>query len=149
MSKKADTQDATTLKLIDEVNKRKAEIAKIEKPSWATNCSFPLDEENSNSKKALHVVSDVRTLVGYASRLLAGERAYKDAAKALGVDAPAYTWGGFSVADWIADIKLRIDQIQIATKKEKLEALENRLNAIITPELRREMELKAIAAELE
>ena len=129
---KKETQDATTLKLIDEVNKRKAEIAKIEKPNWATNCSFPSDEDNSNSKKNIHVIADVRTLVGYAALVREKEKGYKEAAKELGVEAPAYTWGGFSVKDWLTDIKLRIDQIQIATKKNKLEQLEERLNAIIT-----------------
>ena len=57
-------------------------------------------------------------------------------------------WNGFSVNDWIDDIKTRINKVQIASKKVKLEHLESRLNAIISPELRAEMELEAISAEL-
>lgn len=43
---------------------------------------------------------------------------------------------------------VRIMKIQIASEKEKLESLETRLNKIISPEKRAELELEAIEAEL-
>jgi hypothetical protein len=52
------------------------------------------------------------------------------------------------VADWEADIKAKILKIQITSEEKKLAALEERLNKIISPELRRKMELDAIKAEL-
>ena len=48
----------------------------------------------------------------------------------------------------LGSIKSRINKIQIGVKKKKLETLEARLNAIVSPELRRKLELDAIAAEL-
>ena len=66
----------------------------------------------------------------------------------LQVEAPPFEWTGFPVKDWLEDIKTRIDKLQIQSKKAKLETLEKRLNKIVSPELRAQMELDAIAAEL-
>jgi len=67
----------------------------------------------------------------------------------LGVESPEkFTWGGYPVADWIDDIKLRIAKIRIETKKKRLELLESRLAAVISPELKAQMELEAIEQEL-
>lgn len=71
------------------------------------------------------------------------------ATKVLGVDKPPeFTWDGYTVEDWIGDLKLKITKIQIVAEKKKLEALEERLNKIISPEKRAELEIEAIASEL-
>lgn len=146
MAKKTDQK---TLDLIKEVNKRKAEISQLEKPNWQTNCSFSYIEGNQNCSVNIHVQTNVKDLISMAAFLRDKERSYNEAAVALGIeDPPAFAWSGFAVADWLEDIKTRINKIQIATKKRKLEALEARLNAIISPELRAQMELDAIASEL-
>lgn len=148
MAKKTNSNtDQLTLNLIQEVKKQKEEIAKAEKPNWITNCSFSYTEK-PNDATNIHVEANIRNLVCIAAFLKERERAYKEAAETLGVDAPAFTWGGFSVNDWLEDLKMRINKIQIASKRKKLEALEARLNAIISPELRAKMELEAIANEL-
>lgn len=101
-----------------------------------------------NDSVNIHVETDIRKLVDYAAFIRDKERSYNETAAAMSVEAPAFTWCGFSAADWLADIKTRIDKVQIASKKKKLEELEKRLNAVISPELRAQMELDAIAAEL-
>ena len=144
MAKKTDEK---TLALIKEVKDRKAEIAKIMKPNWITNCSFSL--QSGAAPTNLHVESDVARLIRYAGILITAETNYRAAAAALGVESvPDFMWDNSSVVDWLADIKSRINQVQIASKKKKLEALEARLNAVISPELRAEMELEAIEALL-
>ncbi len=145
MAKKTDQK---TLDLIKEVQRRKNEISKIEKHSWITNCNFGYTEWNLAGCVNIHVESNVMTLVKIAAFLLNQERAYEAAATAMGVEAPAFTWNGFSVADWIEDIKARVSKVQIASKQIKLEELESRLGKIISPELRAELELEAIAGEL-
>lgn len=140
--------DDRTLKLIQEVTKRKAEISKAEKPNWKTNCSFPMDEQAMSKPVNIHVEKNVRSLVTMAAMLRSREKEYKEAAEVLGVDAPTFTWGGYVVADWMGDIKARIDKIQIEQKKSQLAELESRLNSIISPELRAELELQAIEAAL-
>lgn len=139
--------DAKTLELIQQVKRQKEEIARAERPNWTTNCSFSYTENSANAIN-IHVEANIRNLVCIASFLVDKEKNYKETAKLLGVEAPDFTWQGFSVKDWLEDIKMRINKVQIASKKKKLELLETRLNAIISPELRAEMELEAIEAEL-
>ena len=138
--------DQKTLDLIKEVNKQKAEIAQLEKPNWITNCSF--DYKNGKSPINLHVESDVATLVLIAGFLINRDKYYREANVLLGVDAPPFKYDGFSVKEWTSDIKTRINKIQITTKRQRLETLESRLNAIISPELRTQLELEAIMGEL-
>lgn len=139
--------DDRTLNLIKEVAKQKEEISKAERPNWITNCSFKFIEGGQAIN--LHVESDLRVLISICADLQGREEAYEKAVELLGLsDAPPYVIGGFSTDAWIADIKSRINKIQIATKRKKLEALEARLNSIISPELRAEIELEAITAAL-
>lgn len=146
MAKKTDQK---TLDLIKEVAKQKAEISKAERPNWKTNCAFTYIEGNLNGATNLHVQSNVKELISIAGFLLEKAEAYGKAASALGLNSPpSFTWSGFSVDDWLEDIRTRINKLQIASKKEKLEKLEFRLNAIISPELRAEMELAAIQSDL-
>jgi hypothetical protein len=140
--------DQRTLNLIKEVNRQKNEISQAERPSWITNCSFSYSEGRQNDQINLHVESKVQTLILIAAFLSEKSRTYYEAAGQLGVDAPQFTWSGYSVNDWLSDIKSRINEIQIASKRKKLEALEARLNAIVSPELRAEMESEAIMGEL-
>lgn len=145
--KKADT-DQTTLTLINEVKTRKAEIARSERPTYKTTCAFSYDEGKAGSAVNLQVEANVGKLIQIAAFLIQREQAYADAAQRLAVESPpAFEWGGYPVSDWFNDIRTRIGKIQIGEKRKKLEALEARLNAIISPELRAKMELEAIAAE--
>lgn len=144
----AKKMDEKTLSLIKEVNKRKAEIASLERPNWKTNCSFSYIEDKIVYPINIHVESSVMKLVSMAGFLVERKNAYKEAEKFLGLEAPEFSWMGFSVEDWISDIKTRIDKIQIADKRKKLDTLESRLNQIVSPELRAKLELEAIEAEL-
>jgi hypothetical protein len=145
--------DKKVLDLIAEVNRQKEEIGKAERPVWATNCSFTFafagktnDVFNSFN---LHVVKDMQLLIRMASFIVATEKSYSETLQLLAIEnIPEFKWDGFSKNDWLADIKLRINQIQIEEKKKKLAELEKRLNAIISPELKAQMEIEAISGEL-
>lgn len=147
MAKNKASADAATLELIAEVKRRKAEISKAEKPNWITNRSFSYSE-NGGSAINLAVEANVQTLVSIAAYLKDKERAFKATAEELQVEVQPFTWQGFKVSDWVEDVKNRINKIQIGAKRTKLEALEARLNSIISPELKRQMELDAISEEL-
>ena len=139
--------DDKTLSLIQQVKQQKSEISKALKPNWITNCNFSYNENSANVIN-IHVESNIRNLVCIVAFLFEKERSYKEAATKLGVEAPPFQWNGFSVVDWSEDVKMRINKIQISSKQKKLEALEARLNSIISPELRQQMELEAIENEL-
>jgi len=142
--------DKKTLELIGQVKAKKAAIAKAEKPSYKTNMSFSYIEGNKSSASNLNVESDLKRLICIAAFLTERSASYTlVATKVLGVDKPPeFTWDGYTVDDWIGDLKMRITKIQIVAEKKKLESLEERLNKIISPVKRAELELEAIANEL-
>ncbi len=141
--------DKKTLDLIKEVNKRKQEISQTEKYHPITNCTFSYIEGSANNVVNLHVENDVKKLICIASFLKDKEKSYNEMSESLKVnDIPAFSWNNFVVSAWIKDIKARINKIQISSKKKNLERLNSRLDAIISPELRTELELKSIEDEL-
>ena len=103
MAKKPDA-DAQTLALIDEVKKRKKEIAKAEKPNWVTNCSFAYTEGSSQITN-LQVESDVTKLLKIGAFLRTRAEAYDATAKDPNLeDVPKFKWDGFTVDEWFADL---------------------------------------------
>lgn len=140
--------DKKMMELLADVKKRKIEIQKADRPTWKTNCSFFYPENNAIGVN-LQVISNVRDLIGIASFLIDKSASYQKAAEAIGVENPdSFIWHGFSLNEWLDDIKTRVIKIQIASKRKKLETLELRLNAVMSPEMRAEIELEDIAREL-
>ena len=148
MAKK--NEDVQVLERIEKVKKRKAEIAKAERPNWKTNSAFSYD--GSAKTINIKVVKDLSELICIVAFLRDRSKSYVEAAMDLGVKAttvPKFKWMGFTVGEWVGDIRLRVTKIQIDAKKKSLEALEARLEKVISPALRRKMELEAITKELE
>jgi hypothetical protein len=143
--------DKKTLELIAQVKEKKSAIEKAEKPSYKTNRVFSYAEGNKSNTININVETDVRKLVCIASFLIERSSNYElTAKKVFGIEKlPPFTWDGFTLDDWLSDLKTRVTKVQIVTEKKKLEALESRLNKIISPEKRAELELEAIASELE
>ena len=139
-------QDEQVMALMTEVNKREAEIKQAERPNWKTNCSFNFAQGKPIN---LHVESDVKMLATVVCFLQTLEKGYGQACETLGIDlAGDITWDGFAMKDWIHDIRLRVNKIQIQDKKKKLATLKKRLDKIVSPELKAKMELEAISKEL-
>lgn len=142
--------DQKILDLIEEVNRRKAEISSIEHPAWKTKCSFSYYQHDLSKSLNLHVINNVRELISIAAFLSMNAGHCEEGALMLGITTPPpFTWQGHSYDDWLHDLRLRVAQIQISQKRDQLKTLEERLNAIITPELRAQMEIDAITKELQ
>lgn len=148
MAKKIDTQ---ITKLFDTLMKKRAsvDLASTEaRRAWKTHCSFN-EGPRSVSPINIQTASQDALVQLYADMLLAQEYKTK-AATALGVDTTQpESWCGFSTEDWVLDFKKRLAIIHSRTEKAKLQDLETRLEKIISPEQRREMELEAIMKEME
>jgi hypothetical protein len=140
-------KDKRVQNLFDVVQKKKAEIAKAEKPNWVTNCSFGYAKDSASNRVNVQIVSDPEDLISALSFLIDKEKSFDQAAKELGVEAQ-FKWMGYTVADWKTDFKTRINKLQITKKKAELESLEKRLDALVSPEMRAELELKAIEEAL-
>lgn len=138
--------DKKVMELVEIVKKRKEEINKAEKPQWNTNMSFGYTEDTS-SRTNLQTVIDLKQLISIVAFLNEKEKSFNEAATELGVEAK-FKWLDFSVAEWKADIALRISKIQISKKKKELEVFESKLNGLISPELKRKLDLEALEEEL-
>lgn len=124
------------------VNDKKAAIAKAERPNWRTNCAFRHTRDSSASTN-LQVCAVVEDLVYMLGSLYEKRSAFNEAQKIVGTNL-TFKWFGFTFDDWAEDIKTRIDKIEITMKKKELELLEERLNKLVSPELRAQMELEEI-----
>lgn len=143
----ANKQDEQVQALFKIVQAKKAEIAKTEKPSWETNCAFRYNPNSASLDANIQTISKASELVGIAAFLIEKEAAFQKANKILGTDIQ-FKWLGFSLDAWMTDIKTRLNKVEISKKKEELEKLETRLNSLISPELRNQMELDEITAML-
>lgn len=143
MTSNTDTQ---VLDLIKLAKTKKSEIAKAEKPDWKTNCSFGYNQESSQ-RVNIQTIADVEALVSMLGFLLIQEDGHAQASEILGVPSK-FKWLGFTTNEWRADLQSRINKIQISKKKKELDILEERLNKLISPELRTKIELEEITAGL-
>jgi len=142
------TQDELVKELFTKVQARKEAIGKAEKPNWETNCSFGYSPGNANDRINIATVTDTRKLVEIYSFLLGKQEHFDKANAALGLNGK-FTWQNFSIEEWKNDLQVRVDQLVLQTKKAELNELERKLDALISPELKREMELATIAALLD
>ncbi len=141
--------DAKITELFGVLNKKKAEVEEAEKASqqkWKTTCDFPSVFGNT---QPINIRTQTEAaLVELLSDLLVHQNFQHQAIELLGTKSIAPTWGGFPIEDWIEDFKTRVAKLQLAAKKKELADLEKRLDAIISPEQRRALELEAITKSL-
>lgn len=136
--------DELVLKLLNKVEAKKKEIGQCERPQWLTNCAFTFPDTNKVVNIQTADLATLCFLTGYleyrTSLLLGG-------AKILKVQVST-DFNGYPATDWLTDLATRANQIQIKTKKEELAELEKRVNSLVSPEQRREMELTKLAKEI-
>jgi hypothetical protein len=124
-------KDKKVQQLIEIAKKKKEAIAKTEKAKYLTNCNFRTNPDVSQGTN-LHTVTSPRKLVDMLS---------------LGYEGK-FEWLGFTFEEWEADIKTKLDKINLKAEKKKLEELESRLDKLVSKEVREQMELEAIEREL-
>jgi hypothetical protein len=143
----ATEKDKMVQDLIKKVQGKKEEISKAEKPQYETNLSFRYNKDSSASVN-IQVTSDVDELVGIAAFLLEREASFEKANELLGTKSK-FSWLNFTRDQWIHDLRLRINKIQIAEKKKELADMEKVLDSMISKELRDQMALEEIMKKLE
>ncbi len=131
------------------VLKQKKEIQTIEKYSYITNCSFSFDPDSGNKRHNLQVVP-INTLIDILGFLIEKRNAFLEAKKMLNLDNKyQFEYMGFSFEDWYNDIQSRISKITITEKRKKLQTIEEKLNSLLSPEKKRELELIELEKMLE
>ena len=140
------TRDERVLALFEKLQSKKAEVANAERPVYVTGGQFRYSESVGTSVDIM-TVRDERKLVEILVFLKDRSERYPAACEELGVEAE-FKWLGFTYDEWKQDLKTRVSVLQIAKRKAELKELEARVNAVMTPELRAELELKALEAEI-
>jgi hypothetical protein len=140
--------DQKVKELFDLVQSKKLAIEKAERPCWKTSGNFGYSANSAHDRTQVATITDVRKIVEMYAFLMERKDKSESAAKELGVDYK-FTWLGFTVEEWKEDFQTRVNQISIQEKRKELAEIEARLNAIISPELKAQMELEAISKLLE
>ena len=138
------TTDEKVKEIFNLVQEKKLAIEKAERPCWLTSGSFGYSPNSAHDRIAVQTLTDVRKIVDMFSFLIDRKEKSEKAAQELGVDYK-FSWLGFTVDEWKSDFQTRVDQISIQAKRKELAEIESRLNAIISPDLKAQMELESIS----
>lgn len=142
------TTDEKVKTLFESVQEKKLAIEKAERPCWLTAGNFGYSANSAHDRINIQTLTDVRKIVEMFAFIIDRKEKSENAAKELGVNY-TFTWLGFSVDEWKNDFQTRVNQISIQEKRKELAEIEARLNAIISPELKAQMELEAISKLLD
>lgn len=146
--KKIKTTDDIVMELLSKVEAKKKQIGNAERPSWITNCSFGYTYE-TNSRINIQTVRELEILVEIYAFLINKYESFKNSAVILGLEKEVtFKHMGFTFNQWDSDIRTRIEQLQIKLKKDELAILEERVNKLVSPEQRRQIELDRLVEEL-
>lgn len=135
--------------LFEVVRKQKAEVEAAEKESkqsWKTTCSIVVPFGRDEGRVNLQTAKE-DTVKSVVMGLLKHRDYATEAEQLLGLE-PTGKYDNFTYEDWFTDCKKRMAVINIKAKKDQLAMLELRLNSIVSPEQKRQMELDAITASL-
>lgn len=124
------------------VKTKRSEIEKLDKPSWLTNCSFPMGGSNIN----IHTIADPVKLVELYSYVISMENSFSEASIDLGWK-EALKINGYTSDQWKSDFKTRFDKLRIKIKEDELADYEARLIAL-SPEMKKRLELEEIERKL-
>jgi hypothetical protein len=143
MATKAKTTDELVKELFNEVQGKKLAIEKAERPCWLTNGNFGYSANSAHDRANVQTLNEPRKIVDMLAFLIDRKEKSQKASEELGVKYN-FTWLGFTVEEWKSDFQTRINQISIQEKRKELAEIEARLNAIISPELKAQMELEIL-----
>ncbi|MNW54908.1 hypothetical protein D3C74_325330 [compost metagenome] len=134
----ANQNDQKILKLKEQIEEKKKLVGKSKKFSPVTNCSIELDGVRHN----LQVLTKEQLI-----QMLVKLNAYAASAKDLGyID--EYNISGYNVAEWIEDLKAKLDFINRRNEEQKLKAMETKLDKLLSDEKKVELEIGEIESLL-
>ena len=139
------TTDEKVKELFAKVQEKKLAIEKAERPCWNTSGQFGFSANSAHDRVNVQTLTDSRKLVEMLAFLNDRKKNIDSAAEELGLDKKGFTWLGFTLDEWKSDFLTRVSQLSIQEKRKELNELEARLNTIISPELRAQMELEEIS----
>jgi hypothetical protein len=129
------------------LQKQRVEVEKTEKEtkkSWKTTCTIRIASraeqvnlQTANEATIQQVLADLLIHRDYSAK----------AAHLLGLD-DKEEYANFKYDDWLEDCQKRIAVLKIKEKKARLDIIEKRIDGIVSPEKRREMEFENLKKDL-
>ena len=131
----AQKNDERIMQLKQQIEVKRKELAnQTGRFTPITNCLLVIDKVTYN----LHVESSELLLLKVNMMAMS--------AKDLGLDISKVIISGYSLADWLDDIKNYMKVQSYKDEKRKLERLEKQLDALLSDDKRTELEIDSIAA---
>jgi len=131
--------DSAILKLKAAVDKKRVDLKLSQRFAPITNCSLELYGDRIN----LQVLSESQ-----ATMVLVTMNTYLMSAVDLGLEGKCM-FSGYLIEDWITDLKGKLAYLNRATEGNKLKAMESKLQELLSSEKRVELELEAMAKDIE
>lgn len=134
----SNVNDEKILELKAQIKEKKEKLKKAKKFVPITNCSIELDGQRHNLQ-----VLNKEQLMMLAVKL----NFYKLSADDLGL-LNDFTMSGYNLEDWLTDINLKLAVVVQREEENKLQALENKLQTLLSNEKQVELEIGNIEAML-
>lgn len=141
------TIDQTIQLLFAKLTERKAKVASLESEiakSWKTTGAFRLIGASSTTNIQTATAEQLEEVAAHVVILT---NALSEASAKLSRTGTQKVQG-YTSADWFSDLQKRLAAIDVREEKKQLEALETRLNSVLSPEERRRIEVEMLAKEL-
>jgi hypothetical protein len=136
--------DEMVKQLMAKVAEQKEALGAKPKVSWKTNGVFKYDD-----KRYINInVSNTQDLLEALSYMIGNSSSMLEASKRLNLPYTAPSFGGYSIEEWEADFKLRVEILGWEGGKKILEETERKLASLVSEEARTEMELEKIKKSL-
>lgn len=135
----AQKNDDRIMQLKEQIEKKREELAISNTSRFIpiTNCLLVIDKTTYN----LHVDSSELLLIKLNSMRLS--------AKDLGIDINKLMISGYSLDNWITDVKNNLSIQNYRTEKKKLDSLEKQLTALLSDDKQTELQIDQLAALLQ
>ncbi|MBD8836252.1 hypothetical protein IFU39_00265 [Paenibacillus sp. CFBP 13594] len=131
----ANLNDSKILELKKQIEEKKKSVSKSKKFTPVTNCSIELDGVRIN----------IQTLTKeQLISLLVKLNSYAASAIDLGL-LEQYSISGYNIADWIGDLKSKLEFISSKDEEQKLKIMEAKLDKLLSDDKKVELELDEIA----
>ena len=133
------TTDEAVMQLLIKVRQKKDEIKKAKKrPQWKTSCTISKDPNSTQGRVNIQAVRDPSKLIDLYAFILSMENR-QIAADDLKLEQDM-TYLGYPLEEWKDDLRTRAAQISIDQRQKELDTLDRRVNGLVSPDQRREME---------
>lgn len=129
--------DERILELKKQIEEKKKELGKQPRFSPVTTCMF----NHNGNRINIHTLTSIKDI----NAILVYFNMYVMSAEDMEINCEDIVFDGFTVTDWIEDLKSKKTVIEYTAKKEQLTILEKKLDKLLSDDKKTELEIDAIA----